>query len=351
MIAKKQNSEKLFWTLQLVGWLTIGAMSFITGYEWSTNYLIYSYISFCVMGIALTSIFRWYLKYRVKIDWYGKSALLHLIIATCVCIVAYMASTYVTEFIYESFWERTEAEIESIKQFVTLSTTAIGASVTIISWTSIYYALKIYMRRGDYHAEQLELKTTLREAQLNTLKGQVNPHFMFNSLNNIRGLMLEDVEKSREMITKLSEMLEYALEKNIVDAIPVEQELEMVENYIALSKIQMEDRLKFVKKINPETLSINIPPMIIQLLIENAAKHGIANLKDGGTIRLTVAKMSNEILIKVSNTGKLRIAKDSTQLGLKNIRQRLRLLYGKKASFSLEEVEDEVMAQIKVPLL
>ena len=173
---------------------------------------------------------------------------------------------------------------------------------------------------------------------------------MFNSLNNIRGLMLEDVDKSREMITKLSEMLQFALKKNTVDAIPLEEELEMVENYIALSKIQMEERLQFVKEIEASTLGISIPPMIMQLLVENAAKHGISRLKTGGTIRLQTKKVNNELNIIVSNTGKLSIAKESTQLGLKNIKQRLRLLYGENPGFSLEEVDGEVVAKIKIPL-
>jgi LytS/YehU family sensor histidine kinase len=122
----------------------------------------------------------------------------------------------------------------------------------------------------------------------------------------------------------------------------------MVQNYIALSKIQMEDRLSFKMEIAPETIDVQIPPMIIQLLVENSAKHGIANLKDGGTIRLTTKTVNKELFLTVSNTGKLQISKDSTQLGLKNIKQRLRLMYGKKASFSLKELHGEVVAEIKI---
>ena len=172
---------------------------------------------------------------------------------------------------------------------------------------------------------------------------------MFNSLNNIRGLMLEDVSKSREMITKLSEMLRYSLTKNNIDGIAVVEELEMVDNYIALSKIQFENRLQFEKKIDESTYQFQIPPMIIQLLVENAAKHGISNLKDGGKIKLEIQKKENGIQILVSNSGKLKIAKDSTQLGLKNIKQRLNLLYGDKATFSLNEINDAVVAEINIP--
>ena len=223
--------------------------------------------------------------------------------------------------------------------------------MTITGWVFCYYTIILLLKSNKGKIERLELDTTLKEAQLNTLKGQINPHFMFNSLNNIRGLMLEDVEKSRDMLTKLSEMLQYALTKNTVDSIAVEEELEMVENYIDLAKIQMEDRLGFEKKVAPETLSIQIPPMIIQLLIENAVKHGIANVKEGGKINLDIFKFETTLNIQVKNTGRLKITKQTTQLGLKNIKQRLRLLYGGKASFSLKEVDDEVVANIKIPLV
>ena len=98
------------------------------------------------------------------------------------------------------------------------------------AWLVTYLVIKLLLKLNRDRIERLELNTTLKQAQLNTLKGQINPHFMFNSLNNIRGLMLEDVEKSREMLTKLSEILRYSLTKNNVDSIPVHEELEVVEN-------------------------------------------------------------------------------------------------------------------------
>ena len=91
--------------------------------------------------------------------------------------------------------------------------------------------------------------------------------------------------------------------------------------------------------------------MIVQLLVENASKHGISGIKEGGTITLKTTTKDDMLLIEVANTGKLSISKDSTQLGLKNIRQRLRLLYGDKATFALEETNGEVIAKVKIPLL
>ena len=217
-------------------------------------------------------------------------------------------------------------------------------------WLFAFFAIKIYHQLKTVQLKKLQLETNLKESQLNTLKGQINPHFMFNSLNNIRGLMLEDVSKSRDMLTRLSETLRYSLTKNDVDSIALEDELEMVENYIEISKIQLEDRLDFETIIDSDSLNKQIPPMIIQMLIENAIKHGIAKLKEGGKVLLTTNIERGKLLISVSNSGRLEQTKNTTQLGLENIKQRLQLLYGKDAVFSIFEASNQVKALIKIPL-
>ncbi|MDT0685716.1 sensor histidine kinase [Autumnicola psychrophila] len=222
--------------------------------------------------------------------------------------------------------------------------------IYFIIWTVFYVAIKSLMELNKSRETRIQLESNLRESQLNTLKGQINPHFMFNSLNNIRGLMLEDVQRARDMLTSLSETLRYTLTKSHVDSIALEDELEMVRNFIEISKIQFEDRLRFKEHIDKTSLNTQIPPMIIQILIENAIKHGISNLKKGGTVNLSTELNERHLLIKVANTGNLRTSEDSTQLGLKNIKQRLELLYGEAATFSLKEIENQVVASIKIPV-
>ncbi len=349
MQIEKRNRTRLFWLLQLVGWGVVNVTVFILPFDFSFQYKLFSFVMASVNGILVTSLYRYLLLKRLE-NILIKHSLIKIFIGLLVTGFLYFGLNYFSEFVYETVWERTPGEIAFIEEKVSWISTVLGTFLSIFGWTAIYFSVKFLFKYNQNKLEELELNATLREAQLNTLKGQVNPHFMFNSLNNIRGLMLEDVSKSRDMITKLSEMLQYALVKNTVDAIPLEEELEMVENYIALSKIQMEDRLQYVKDIEKGTEGMMIPPMIIQLLVENAAKHGISNLKAGGVISLVTSQDENTLKIKVTNTGKLQINKDSTQLGLQNIRQRLRLLYGTKATFLLEEVESEVVATIKIPI-
>ena len=345
----KLRKEILFYILQIFGWYAVYSTAFLFK-EFSFTYRVYDFLTSGLSAIISTSMYRIYLKNNVDFEIFSKKNVIRLLVAFVSCSALIYSLVSLFELAYEKIWGKTDGELEWFKENVNFIIRIFDTTVIVLLWTIAYFVLKFILEANKNHLLQLELNTTLREAQLNTLKGQVNPHFLFNSINNVRGLMLEDVGKSQEMISKLSEMLEYAFAKNTVDAIPLCEELEMVENYIALSKIQMEERLQYVEEIDEEALQIPIPPMIIQLLIENAAKHGIANLKEGGTIALKVAKDNENLFINVANTGKLKIAKDSTQLGLKNIRQRLRLLYGQKASFSLQEIEGEVVASIKIPL-
>lgn len=346
-----KRREILFWGLQFFGWFFSSASIFVLFNVLSSTYILYSFTLGGLIGIIVTSVYRVYLKNNIDVELFGKASITRLVLAFIIVSCFYYCLGFLVEELYDVFWIKTVEELKIEEDRSGLILGIVSCMTTIIVWTLIYFVIKFVLKTNQDALRSIELNTTLKDAQLNTLRGQVNPHFMFNSLNNIRGLMLEDVEKSREMISKLSEMLEYALEKNTVDTISIQEELAMVQNYIALSKIQMEDRLQYVEEIDVESLNIDIPPMIIQLLIENAAKHGIANLKAGGTIFLTTNKAPEELSIIVSNTGKLRISKDSTQLGLKNIKQRLRLLYGEKAFFSLVEVQNKVVAEIKIPLV
>lgn len=347
----EKNRNKVFWVLQLLGWGFINFISIIFISKFGTAFMVFSIVSGMFVGIFSTSILRAYLKREVAFENFGITEIIKIILSVLVASLIYGLLSYGFGYYYGKFGpELSDIEHDILKSFDNVWLLVVNSIFIIGVWTVCYLVIKLLLRLNKNRLERLELNSTLKQAQLNTLKGQINPHFMFNSLNNIRGLMLEDVQKSREMLTKLSEMLRYSLTKNDVNAIALEEELEMVNNYIALSKIQFEDRLVFEKTIGDGTLQQQIPPMIIQLLIENAAKHGISNLKEGGKIVLQTKKENGELDILVRNSGRLKIAQDSTQLGLKNIKQRLKLLYGERASFNLSEMDGEVFAEIKIPL-
>ncbi len=351
MKLSNKKSNYIFWILQFLGWGFINILSIFILKKISTELLVYSILAGMFIGIFSTSLLRWYLKRNIQFEAFGPKDFLKILASFIFGATLFGSLNYAFGHLYAKYGPGlSEAEIQMFKLYDGFWIQVINSLFIIGAWIVTYLVIKLLLKLNKDRIERLELNTNLKQAQLNTLKGQINPHFMFNSLNNIRGLMLEDVEKSRDMLTKLSEILRYSLTKNNINAISVQEELEVVDNYIDLSKIQFENRLDFEKHVDDNTLQLQIPPMIIQLLIENAAKHGISNLKNGGRIVLTI-KMENEgLIIEVKNTGKLQIAKNSTQLGLKNIKQRLKLLYADKASFKLSEIADEVVANIKIPL-
>lgn len=270
-----------------------------------------------------------------------------LIAATALLYITY--SLYLA-FAYSIIYDRQDVFNHPSQSLINNIIVIINYCIYFFVWTIFYVAVKGLMELNKSRETRLQLESNLKESQLNTLKGQINPHFMFNSLNNIRGLMLEDVGRARSMLTSLSETLRYTLTKSHVDSIALEDELDMIKNFIAISKIQFEDRLQFESNIDKESLNTQIPPMIIQMLIENAIKHGISNLKEGGKVSLSTELKETQLFIEVANTGRLRSSENSTQLGLINIKQRLQLLYGEAATFTLKEKDNKVVAFIKIPV-
>jgi len=344
------SNKKLFWVLQFFGWGSIAGINIwgklVTRTDLSKLYIYLEGFGFILSGILTTLFIRKYLKKQITFNKFQSIEIKKILISFLFGSIAFYFLLLFFSYLSYYILNNTIPKVTNLQHL----STVLNSFIFILFWMLFYLSIKISQKFRKNKIEKLELETSLKESQLNTLIGQINPHFMFNSLNNIRGLMLEDVDKSREMITRLSDMLRYSLTKNNIHKITITEELEMVENYIELSKIQLENRLEFKKEIDNSILGIEIPPMIIQMLIENAVKHGISNLPQGGLIMLKVLKKEKQLIIQVFNSGKLIINNNSTKLGLENIKKRLSLIYGNDSEFLLSEKEDMVTAMIKIPL-
>lgn len=173
---------------------------------------------------------------------------------------------------------------------------------------------------------------------------------MFNALNNIRALMLEDVPRSREMITHLSDILRYSMTYAKKQEVTIKEELGIVEQFLELCEIQFEDRLQYKIEAGEGTLPLTVPPMTIQLLAENAVKHGIAKLTKGGLVQVRSVLVGDDLLLEVKNHGELNPVRKQTRenngIGIENIARRLQLLYGTGASFTVAQQEEWVLARI-----
>ncbi|SDM43854.1 Histidine kinase [Catalinimonas alkaloidigena] len=218
-------------------------------------------------------------------------------------------------------------------------------------WTLLYFIIHVFEDRQRQEVEKWKLQAAVNEAELTALKSQLNPHFVFNSLNNIRALVLEDPHRAREMITHLSTLLRYTIQFNNQDRVPLKRELEVVQDYLTLESIHYEKRLRYQIEADPATLEVAVPPMTVQLLVENAIKHGIANRPQGGEVRVRTFRSGPLLEIEVQNSGQLESASAGTGIGLRNAAERLRLLFGEITEFTLENGSpDTVAARFRIPV-
>jgi len=224
------------------------------------------------------------------------------------------------------------------------------------AWIFIYISIAGNRRIREAEVSNLRLQNSLKEAQLANLGNQLNPHFLFNAINNIRFTIYENAAKADAMLTGLSEMLRYSLERSKQDKVRLSEELEIIALYIDLIKVQMEERLVFDMDVDSDLHGFLIPPMTLQLLVENAVKHGVDKLRHGGVIALRAKSTEQQLILTVSNNrGENKpllngeVSTNNIGIGLVNIQERLRLLYGDKASLHIEQSSDKFLVTLSVP--
>ena len=227
----------------------------------------------------------------------------------------------------------------------------------MLLWSGVYFSLHYFDNLRQAEIDKWKLTAAVRDAEMRTLKAQINPHFLFNGLNNIRALVLENPARAREMMTHLSDLLRYSLQLNTRERVPLARELEIVAHYLTLETLQLEERLRFTLDVAPATLTVLLPPMTLQLLVENAIKHGIAPRPGGGDIRISAQlERPGQVLITVRNPGRYLpnpAAPDHTGIGLPNANERLQLLFGPSASLVIGDdarQADTVTAELRLPV-
>lgn len=233
-----------------------------------------------------------------------------------------------------------------------LAWTFAAFSCSLAGWVFIYVAVHERRRRDR---RQLELTVLARDAQLQSLRAQVNPHFLFNCLNSLRALIAQDPERAESMVTALAELLRYSLASDRRDTVAFAEELDIVDRYLDLEKIRFEDRLTIERAVDPSTLRMPIPRMLVQALVENAVKHGISRLPRGGIVRVESHASARRMEIVVTNTGRMKDAAGADGggadgVGLRGAIERLRLLYEDQASLTLRNVDGMTAATVSLPV-
>lgn len=337
------SKTKIYWLLQIGGWSLYAIINMIFSYFNGQLSIHTPYIVMMSAWYILTThLFRIYilrsnwLTTRIKKVFYKVFGVVLLLAA-------------INYFVHIIFWILVGAlDYQSDFEPATIGIHITSSFIIYFIWTLLYFIIH-YLER--YNAT-LKYEALKNEIELNNLKSQLNPHFIFNALNSIRALVDEDPDKSKDAITQLSSILRSSLVGTKSKLVGFDQELHAVQDYLNLETIRFEERLKTSFSIDPKSSGFSVPPMMIQTLVENGIKHGISRLKEGGEIYIET-KVDNAFLnIRIRNHGQLAHVKlnGTKGFGIENTKQRLRLLYGGKATFNIcNENSNTVLTEVKLP--
>jgi two-component system, LytTR family, sensor kinase len=229
--------------------------------------------------------------------------------------------------------------------------TSLGCFLFLAIWNLIYFSYHFVMKSRQDQLDRMRLQSTVKELELKTIKAHINPHFIFNALNSIRALVDENPGRARTAITELSNILRSSMQAEKAETTPLEKELNIVKDYLALEHIRFEDRLRVEYEIDEDTLDQPVPPMMLQTLVENAIKHGISKHKDGGSIKIISDFRNDKHELIVQNTGKLNGTANNEGFGLTSTQNRLKLLYGSRASFQISDRNGDIVeAKVLMPV-
>ena len=269
-----------------------------------------------------------------------------ILMSTVWCVVGYVFDHLVLG----------SARASNYPLWILFLTSLINGSMVMAGWLGIYFFYALFERLQRLQLDQLSLAANAKEMELRALKSQVNPHFLFNSLNSLRALIDEDPPRAREAVTRMANLLRYSLQSGQQETVTLDDELRTVEDYLALEQIRHEQRLRVRWEIADELRArpLAVPPMLLQTLVENAVKYGIGARREGGEIVVAAATRDGFLSINVRNPGELGPGPSggaSTGVGLRNASERLKLLYGDRASLSLRgEPAGFVTAGVLIPL-
>lgn len=340
------NKKALYWICQIGGWLFLVLaqslylkLSDAFNIETATSQFLLLFF-----GIVLSHLYR---NFIVASGWLRIKVILlipRVIIATVFLAIVGDYAQYGIELLLGIAGDKHQNTITIVVNIVNLIP-------FFFSWSLIYFLFHYIENYKKAEIENLKWEASINEIELNKLKSQLNPHFMFNAMNSIRALVDENPNKSKDAITQLSNILRNTLQMGKNKVIPFDEEYKILNDYLALESIRYEERLKTSVRIHPESNSFNVPPLMIQTLVENGIKHGISKLINGGVLEIETVVKNDNLIVKIINSGHL-VEKEASEsgFGIKNTKQRLQLLYGTSASLKIMNIDSSrVLTELIIP--
>ena len=351
-VNNKISKSRLYWQCQFIGWSLVSiywAYTVYTRDNYGFFYTLLNYVLDISIGIFLTHMYR---AYALKAEWSKlpiKQLLVRVIPSILLLAILYVLINNLKWIFFRTFFVIKNVDfLESIIYWDPILLT--GLRLMSI-WVLAYHLYHYYQKEVVTARENAQLSLIAKQAELDNLSAQLNPHFLFNSLNSIKSLVIENPDTARRSIDLLSDLLRSSLYEKDKGLITINEELSLVKDYIELEKMRFEERLQLKISVDKILYNFKIPTLSIQLLVENAIKHGIDLIVKGGSISLVIQKKHDFIEIIVRNPGSIDDTK-SAGLGLKNLQKRLTIQYKNKATFSLTQKNtEEVEAKITIPFI
>lgn len=247
-----------------------------------------------------------------------------------------------------------EVSVPLVARWLVAPREAVDYTLTLLAWSALYLGLRWWQELQDERERALEAAALAQQAQLDALRYQLNPHFLFNGLNSIRALIDEDAGRARRMITALSEFLRYPLTSAAGSGVPLATEIEALRNYLAIEEIRFEDRLHVTLDISREAETAAIPSFLLHPLVENAITHGFSTPVRTLSIRVTACVRDGQLWLDVINSGHWKPTHDTadrrgTGTGLRNVQSRLAAIAPRAHHFSIEQQGDDVIVRLSLP--
>lgn len=340
------NKQRLYALFQICGWSIFALFQIFYSYDSSgsitTRRLIFFIIE-ALIGLLVTHTYR-----NLVRRWKWLSMPIHKLLPSVIiavftmALIVYFLKIPVNVALGRLFNPQTAFDLQQI-----LSQSIIY-SIVFFFWTVSYFTYHYF----DQYNKSLKYEASMIEIELNNLKSQLNPHFIFNALNSIRALVDENPRKSKQAINQLSNILRKSLASDKQGLTNFDDELKIVKDYLGLESIRFEERLRTEFDIDPESQRFLVPPLMIQTLVENGIKHGISKLTPGGIIQLKTKVEGDKLKVQIRNSGHMvnGVKRGKSGLGIRNTVQRLKLLYGDDASFKIANENDNfVLTELVIP--
>ncbi len=356
----QQKSQLVYWIFQLTGWGVITLGRFIGGVtllDLAWPRLLLELLLVNTVGLVLTHLLR---EFVGRNRW---RALPIRKLAWRILVVSFVCGAplgIVTQFTYLSALVDPGLLLSEYAPALQFQLALpFGIALEIANWTAVFIAwLVIYftaLAAREHRSAQLkqsELARALQLAELRLLKSQLNPHFLFNALNTVRSLIADNPARAQDAVTRLAKTLRYTLTSPQDELVTLSLELDIVADYLELESMRFEERLRIELHVPDDAAGVQVPVMLLQTLVENAIKHGIAQLPSGGLVRVSATVQSQMLVLEVENPRPpTRVRMSQEGVGLQNARDRLRLLFGARASLELDLLQPSVAtARLRIPV-